>query len=192
MTKSNRGIVTSHFIAFFGVPTEIRPRAVRGIGEVAILEFAPAGNRKTWRYATNGMSAYLQRHPDPRVHVRTEVYATTCHRQGWVDDLLLAVAAYPYDCDTYLAEGDSVNVGQPIDRRVSPYTGILLIPPGPHDASNLGLVGGVVENILVHQVVGLLPSEVELAAQGNGKRLSDAIRAADELSLDAHRAKIVW
>jgi hypothetical protein len=192
MTQNNRGAITSHFITFFGVPTEIRPRPVPGFGEVAVLEFAPRGYRSTWRYATNGMSAYRQHHPSLTTCVRTEIYATTRERQTWVEELLFAIVGYPHYSNTFLAEGDSIDVGQPIDRRASPYTGILLMAPGPHDPPNLGLVGGVDESILVHQVVGLQSPEVEYAAGGNGRKLCDAIRAADELCLDVPRKEAIF
>ena len=60
--RHEKGVITAHFIFHWGVPKEIRPRKLPGIGELAILEFAPKGVRLTWRYATNGMSSYIQHH----------------------------------------------------------------------------------------------------------------------------------
>ena len=128
--------------------------ACPGIEEFAILEFAPNATRKTWRFATNGMSAYAQPREDDPAVVRTELFACARSRETWIADLLAAIATYPKDYATHLAEGDSIDVGQPVDRRHSPYIGVLLAPPGPFDPATIGLVGGCSEKILVHQVVG--------------------------------------
>ncbi len=182
-----RGITTGHFIRHWGVPADIRPRKVRGIESFAVLEFAPKAPRNTWRYATNGMSSYVQSHPDQHVRVRTEVYACTSQRVTWVDDLLAAIATYPMDYATYLAEGDTISVGQPIDRDRSIYTGVLLAPPGPFDPATLGLVGGLSDNVLVHQVVGLLEDEVRYAEQHGGKVLWQCLVNNGEALLDQAR-----
>src|SRR5580704_9632420 len=169
--QHDKGIVTGHFISHWGVPTEIRPRKLPGIGECAILEFAPRGTRATWRYATNGMSSYAHNHPDGIVMVRTELYGSTKEKAAWVDDLLAAIATYPLDFKTYLAEGDTINVRQPIDRHSSRFTAILLAAPGRSDPETVGLVDRMPEKVLVHQVVGILPSEADFAEQHGGKPL---------------------
>jgi len=188
--SNESGIISGHLITHWGVPAAIRPRNTPGIETFAILEFAPRGARKTWRYATNGMSTYLQAHPDHRIQVRTELYACTSQRTPWVDSLLAAIATYPKDYATYLAEGDTIDVGQPIDRGSSCYTGILLAPPGPCDPLTLGLVGGLSENVLVHQVVGLLPNEVRYAQQNGGRALWVRLARCGEAVLDEVRTSV--
>jgi hypothetical protein len=137
------------------------------------------------------MSSYSQTHPDPHVKVRTELYACTAEKVDWVDDLLAAIARYPLDYVTYLAEGDTITVGQPIGRKRYCYTGVLLAPPGPFDAATVGLVGGLSENVLVHQVVGLLANEVQYAEQYGGNTLWEHLGKKNEPVLDAERASVV-
>jgi len=187
MTSEAQGIITAHFIAHWGVPSDIRPREVRGAKPFAILEFGPRGARRTWRYATNGMSNCLQQHPDSRMKVRTELLACTTEKVGWIDDLLGGIAAYPNDYSTYLAEGDTIEVGQPLDQDVSCFTGVLLAPPGPLDSSTLGMIGDLEENILVHQVVGLLRPELDYVREHSGKRLWEQLVKFGEPVLDRPR-----
>ncbi len=184
-----KGIVTGHFIAHWGVPSSISPHKIDGFGELAILEFAPRGARLTWRYATNGMSCYEQEKLQGGVCVRTELFACTRSRAPWVKDLLIAIAKYPMDYSTYFTEGDTISVGQPIDRKDSPFTGILLAPPGPVDPQTLGLVGGISEKVLVHQVVGILPSDLLQTRHQNGKKLWAGIVENGEALLDVPRER---
>jgi hypothetical protein len=189
MMANDKGIITGHFMAHWGVPRDIRPLRARGIAEFAVLEFAPREPRMTWRYATNGMSSYLQSYPEESMNVRTELFACTKQRAMWIDDLLLAIASYPHDFATYLAEGDTINVGQPIDQNSSCYTGILLASPEP---ATLGLVAGLSHDVLVHQVVGLLPTEVQFAEEhGGGKMLWQKLFNKGEQLLDEERQSIV-
>lgn len=190
MTAYEKGKITGHFIAHWGVPKEIRPLDIGKIREFAILEFEPREPRRTWRYATNGMSSYLQPHPEKLVKVRTELYACTKERTRWIDELLAAMAVYPQDYATYFAEGDTINVGQPIDQMHSRYQAILLAPPGPVDPPTLGLVSGVSENILVHQIIGLLPSEIAFAEEYSGKELWERLLKKGEPALDEIRSPI--
>jgi hypothetical protein len=186
--KNEKGIITGHFILHWGVPNEIRPMKARGIEEFAILEFAPRGTRKTWRYATNGMSSYYQFHPDQSVRVRTEIYACTSEKAIWVDELLAAIASYPKDYNTYIAQGDTIDVESPIDRNYSFYTGILIAPPGPADTPTVGLIGGLSNNVLVQQVVGLFPNEVQFAKSHGGNLLFQQLsKNKEELLLDYKR-----
>src|SRR5262245_22525065 len=189
--KHDKGIVTGHFMSHWGVPTDIRPRRLPGIGELAILEFAPRGTRTTWRYASNGMSSYTQNHPDGLVKIRTEIYGSTKGKVAWVDELLAAIATYPLDCTTYLAEGDTINVGQSVDRHSSRFTAILLARPGACDPETVGLVGGMSENVLVQQVVGIFPSEADFAEQHGGKSLWELVKSSSLLLDDDSRLPVV-
>ena len=186
-----KGIITGHFMSHWGIPKEIRTRNLRGIGEFAILEFAPKGERTTWRYATNGMSSYTQYHPDELVNVRSEIYGCTRSQSLWIDDLLAAIAAYPYDYNTYLSEGDTINVGQPIDREGSCFTAILLARPGLCDSETLGLVKARLDNVLIQQVIGILPAEAEFAERHGGKTLWEKLAKEGDLTLDRNRPPVV-
>lgn len=188
--SESQGVVTTHFISHWGVPNEIRPRELRNEKAFAVLEFAPHGARRTWRYATNGMSSYRQQHPSLRHGVRTELFACTAKRITWIDDLLGAIANYPHDCSTYLAEGDTIEVGQPLDRGTSCFTGVLLASPGPLDPSTLGVVGGLAEDVLVHQVVGLLESELVYVREHSGKQMWGQLVKFGEPVLDRPREDI--
>jgi hypothetical protein len=105
--------------------------------------------------------------------------------------LLTGIACYPHDYSTCFAEGDTLNVGQPIDRASSPFTGILLAPPNPIDPETLGLVAGIAENVLVHRVIGILPSEIEFAEQNSGKVLFERLVKTGDLLLDVKRTAAV-
>jgi hypothetical protein len=169
--QDDKIIVTEQYIFHWGVPKEIHPRKLARINEFAILEFAPRGPRSSWRYATNGMSSFVQHHPDEVVKVRTELFGATKERAAWVEDLLAGIATYPLDFATYLSEGDTINVGQPIDRNKSRFTAILLAGPGHIDLETVGLVGGMPESVLIHQVVGIFSSEANFAEEHGGKAL---------------------
>ena len=185
----DKGTITGHFIAHWGVPSNIFPLSATGIEAFAVLEFAPKGSRRSWRYATNGMSSYPQFYPDEHVSVRTELYASTSDRADWVLDLLKAMGSYPFDCQTYFAEGDTVNVGQSIDQKLSCFTGILIAPPQP---STLGLVSSLQEKVLVHPLIGLLPTEVQFSEEHcGGKMLWQKLIAQNELLLDVARTPVV-
>jgi hypothetical protein len=187
MTTDALEKITAHFISHWGVPNDIRERKIRGAEKFAVLEFAPRGTRTTWRYATNGMSSYVQNHSNPEVKVRTEMIACTSQPVPWIGDLLGAIASYPTDYTTSLAEGDTIAVGQAIDRSQSPYTGVLFAPPGPIDPASLGVIGGLEENVLVHQLVGLLPAEVDYAEKHTGKTLWKRLVKFGEPLLDRIR-----
>jgi hypothetical protein len=95
------------------------------------------------------------------------------------------------DYATYIAEGDTIGVGQPIDRNRSRYTAVLLAPPAPFDPETVGLVGGLSGGVLVHQVVGLFEDEVRYAEQVGGKMLWRQIAANGQPLLDEKRERIV-
>lgn len=159
--------MTTHWITHFGVPMEIHPRALQGFdGPFAILEFAPRGSRTSWRYATNGMSSRIQACPQPGARVRTEVYAAMRDRAPWVSDLLTALAAYPWDQQTWFAEGDTIELQESPTSRNCPFAGIMLVRPGAIDPPEIGLAGDS-EPIPIHQLAGLLPAELQQAKRGS-------------------------
>jgi hypothetical protein len=137
------------------------------------------------------MSSCVQAHPDQDLMVRSELYACTRGKAAWVDDLLAALATYPIDHGTYLAEGDTISVGQPIDRSRSGYTGVLLAPPDPYDPPTIGLVSGLCESVLVHQVVGLFENEIRYAKEHGGKTLWRRIVAHGQPLLDLERKAVM-
>lgn len=159
--------MTAHWITHFGVPMEIYPRALHGFdGAFAILEFAPRDSRTSWRYATNGMSSRIQACPQPGVRVRTELYAATAQRAPWVCDLLTALAAYPWNQQTWFSEGDTIELQENPMSRNCPFAGIMLARPGAIDPPEIGLAGDS-EPILIHQLAGLLPAELQQAKRGS-------------------------
>lgn len=150
---------------------EIYPRAQHGFdGAFAILEFAPRGSRASWRYATNGMSSRIQACPQPGVRVRTELYAATARRAPWVCDLLTALAAYPWDQQTWFSEGDTIELQESPTSRKCPFAGIMLVRPGAIDPPEIGLAGDL-EPVLIHQLAGLVPAELQQAKRGSGATL---------------------
>lgn len=183
--------ITCHFMSHWGVPSDIRPRKLAGVDDFAILEFAPRGTRTTWRYATNGMSAYAQKCADGQGKTRTEVFGATKSKVTWADELLAAVATYPRDYVTCLAEGDTIHVGQPIDRQHSPFTTLLLAPPGRGDPEAVGAIAQMSEVILVHQVVGILPLELAFAGRRGGKLLWNRLASGGEVLLDQERLSVI-
>jgi hypothetical protein len=185
----DKGAITGHFIAHWGVPTDIRPSQVNPFGDFAILEFAPRGARTSWRYATNGMCSKPQLTDEQR-SVRTEIYACSEHRILWCDELLVAIATYPFLYGTYLSEFDTIDAQRPVDQGTSPYTGILLAPPGPSDRDTLGVTIVPQFEIIIHQIVGLFPEELEFAAQGGSGELWKRLRMNGEPTIDGLRSKV--
>jgi hypothetical protein len=184
----NNGAITGHFIAHWGVPIAIKPMNVRGIDHFAILEFPPKGTRDSWRYATNGMSSVPQYGPAGAVDVRTEIYVATRHKSQWVETLLAAIASYPHDFCTYLSEFDTISVGRSIDSGSSCYTGILIAPP---EIESLGLVAGLAVNVLVHEVVGLLPNEVKFVETNSGNVFWRSLSGHHDQLLDEMRPSVI-
>lgn len=180
--------ITGHFLAHWGLVSGIRPRKVRGFEEFAILDFAPTPSRLSHIYATNGMSAYAQHGPKEEITLRTELYGCCKESAPWVDDLLAGLATYPRDYATCLCEGDTIAVGQPIDRRNSRFTGILLAPPS---LPTLGTVADLPYTVLVHEVVGILADELEFAIKHGGPALWEKLKEQGELYLDEDRPSVV-
>jgi hypothetical protein len=189
--RYEKGIITGHFITHWGVPNDIRQVAARGIESLAILEFSPQKTRRTWRFATNGMSSFAQLHPDQLIKVRTEIFVCTTEKVLWIEELLAAIASYPIDYATYLSQYDTINVGFPVDRDSSCYTGILIAPPNNTEIPTIGLVGGIPFDILVHQVVGLLPKEIQFAEKYGGASLWQRLANKGALPIDCHRVSVV-
>jgi len=180
--------ITAHFLAHWGLVSGIRPRHVPGFDPFAILDFGPTPTRPYHLYATNGMSAYTQKAPKEGLMLRTELYGCCLESAPWIDDLLAGLATYPRDYDTCLVEGDTIAVGQPIDQRKSRFTGILFVQPSP---PSLGLVGGTEENVLVHQVVGILADELAFAEKHGGPALWEKLKTQGDLYLDEDRPSVV-
>ncbi len=180
--------ITAHFLAHWGLVSGVRPRQVPGIDPFAILDFGPTPGRPYHLYATNGMSSYAQKGRDPGTTWRTELYGCCLEARTWVDSLLAGLATYPRDYDTCLGEGHTIAVGQPIDQGTSRFTGILLVEPSP---PSLGLVGGIEETVLVHQVVGILADELAFAEKHGGLALWEKLKPQGDLYLDEDRASVV-
>jgi hypothetical protein len=182
--------VAGHFVVHWGVPRELHLRRPLSDGvDLAIMEFPPGRERATYRFATNGLSGMPQDSGD--VSVRTELYACSRGSHPWVIELLDALARYPMRHKTCFSEYDTISVG-PIDRDRSPFTAILLAPPGADEKDTLGAIAtDYTEVPLVHQVVGIFEDECELAIDEGGEELWQRLSALGRgLALDAERQSI--
>jgi hypothetical protein len=176
---------TAHFIAHWGVPNEIYCRDVFGFKKFAIVEFRPSKSQWVWRYATNGMSEYIQRSKESSQAIRTELYCTSNDQCPWAIDLLAAIASYPLQHHTFFGEFDTLDIGQPMDQRASPFTGIMLTPP---EDPTLGAVDLDNDVIFIHRVVGLYESETDHAITRGGKALySRLMRSGVSFQVDQWR-----
>lgn len=154
--------VTGHLIAHWGVPCRIHPPESESLG-VAVLEFAPGGRLSSWRYATNGLSAF--RLPTGKGGARMELFASTEGSCPWAIDLLRALVKYAVGRNVYLGEGDTIPVERPIDRDRSPYTALFIAPPAETEAVSLGAARCAGEVVFFHQVIGAYRGELDLARQ---------------------------
>lgn len=181
---------TGHYIVFWGVPGEIHVRKELGTSSLAILEFPPRSGRSTWRYATNGMSEYVQTYEGTTS--RTELFACTSRKLSWVVSLLDALARYPSQEQTLLGAFDTVAVGQPIDRDSSAFSAVLLAPPHL-EADALGVMAGLTdEPIHISHVIGIFESECAFAVENGGAALYARLRAhGSSFLLDALRTPVV-
>lgn len=107
----------------------------------------------------------------------------------WMDSLLLGLASYPIDYGTHFCEADTIEIGGPIDQSISEYCGVLLGNPMPE---TVGVVGGLIPPVLVHQVIGLYASEIGFASQqSGGVLLSRILQCGGTLMLDEERPLVV-
>lgn len=180
---------TGHFITHWGVPKEIHPRKPLAGCELAVMEFSPRRDGEKWRYATNGMSEQLQ--TADSVGVRTELVAYTLNHHGWVVDLLDALCRYPIQNATYFSEYDTVPIGQPIDRGVSKFSGVLLAPLPTGEPPSLPSMWGLFpEPVSLLTVIGIYDSECDIAAVEGGKHLFDLLDSIECVCLDTKREPI--
>ena len=166
---SRKKAVTGHYIAHWGVPSEIRVQESSRF-DLAVLEFAPTRGRDTYRLATNGMSTLVQSNRARRY--RTELYAISRSAAPWIARLLAALAVYPVEEETSLGEMQTVPLAGPIIQGDSKFSAILIAPPEPEDAGTVGAILGVTpEPILVHRVVAITDSERSLAVEYGSEEL---------------------
>jgi hypothetical protein len=166
---SRKKAVTGHFMAHWGVPSEIHVQEKSRI-DLAVVEFAPKGGRATYRFATNGMSAIVQ--PSRGGRYRTELYASSRSAAPWIVRFLAVLAVYPIEEETSLGEMQTVPLAGPIVQGDSIYSAILIAPPGPEDPETLGAILGVTtEAILVHRVVPISELERDFAAERGSEEL---------------------
>ena len=186
-TVATKGIITAHYITHWGVPSDIRPLTVEGLGDFAIVEFPPRDSRKTWRYATNGMSAYAQARSGTGRELRMELYASTARPTRNLDDVLALVARYPIDHQTRFCEGDTIAAEGAISEGWPNYAGLLIAGP---ESPGLGLIGGPDRGVLLNRIVGIFDDELELAKTRGGHELLVKLQAED-LPIDILRDRVV-
>jgi hypothetical protein len=180
---------TAHFIAHWGAPSDIHLDPNDPL--LAVLEFPAAGDRRSFRYATNGVSEHLfEAKGGP---VRFELFGSTCSSRDWMAELLLGLARYAVSQAAYLGEFDTVPVSRWIDRATPSYAGLLIAPPSKTEAETIGAIGHLSrEPVLVHQAVGLYGPELEYAIAKGGESLFERLAAlGGELLLDAPRPVVV-
>ena len=189
--EQNSGIITSHYIFHWGVPSDIHPLRLAQIPKFAIFGFSPTSTRQSWRYATNGMSSYVQSERSREIHVKSEIFVRSRNKLNWIYGLLSAVATYPLDYNTSIVENDTIDVGQPIDRDESKLTGLLITAPGPDECESLGVIAHNNENILVHEIIAVYPSELEFAKSHGGAALAKLIVSYGDCLIDGNRPSVV-
>lgn len=162
-TKQSR---TAHYVSHWGVPQDIHIRESIDSFDFAILEFPPRKNRKTWRFATNGMSEVLQ--IGESFTTRTELYVCSQYKDEWCIDLLDKLARYPKHFETYFGEFDTLE----FERSDSRFSGIMLAPPEPEDPDECGFISQLFpDQILIYRIVCLFPEELEFAISHGGEAL---------------------
>jgi hypothetical protein len=177
------------FILHWGVPA-IHERPQLGDDPLAVFQFKPRDERATWRYVTNGMSEHEQRSARGTL-ARTELYAATSAESPWAIDLLDALARYPGQHDAAFFELDTIEVGQPIDQKGSPYTSLLLVPPEPEDPGTLGAIDIPGCTVLVHRIVGIYESECDFAIENGSEQLwKRLLESGQSLLLDHIRPRL--
>ena len=182
---------TGHYITHWGVPRDIQPAAFPAGGELAILEFAPRVASGLWRHVTNGMSEHAQRTEDGVV--RTELYVYTREPTARAAGVLRALAAYPFQHNTYFADFDTVPLAEAAEPRLVPFSGVLLAPGGPEEAQTLSEIHGVAnEPVFVHLVLPIHRAEMQLAIEMGGRELWSKLLSSEAmLALDADRPTVV-
>src|SRR3954464_10725461 len=104
---------------------------------IVVMEFAPAQEGYDWVYTTVGVS--MKPMPDPNASAghpsghRMELILHSNRNHEGLVDLILAIAVYPFDHNTFFDPGDLI-AGTPGQGVVegSPLTDILVMHPYPY------------------------------------------------------------
>jgi len=182
---------TGFYIQEWGVPKEIHICDPIADNELAVFEFLPCRGRKSWRYATNGMSEYIQKYEE--YLFRTELYALTNNQAPFAVKLLSSMARYPFSNQTYFSEFDTIPLGHSIGQKNLKYTALLLAPPCPEDGAQFNQIPDVTkEPIYIYFVAPLFATELEFAINKGGKNLWEILlNSGFSLALDAKRKAVV-
>lgn len=181
---------TAHFIRHWGVPKDIHSRASSLGLDLAILEFGPRTGRRTFRFATNGASEYLQGLGE--VRYRQELFCSSRSSAHWIVELLQGLADYPVRYLTHLAVFDTLAVQKPIDRGRSPYVGLLVVPPTPGEEETIGAFYRSPDSpVVVNRVIGIYESELEYCYDYGGERLwTELTSTGGCLEIDSERTRL--
>ncbi|MBW3624157.1 MAG: suppressor of fused domain protein [Armatimonadetes bacterium] len=180
--------ITGHFIYHWGVPAQIHVQR----DDLAVLEFAPQGNRKTFRFATNGMSRSIQ--PSGDLCYRTEVYVCANSPAPWMIDLLKSTAEYPEQHRTHFLEGNTIPVKFPLPSTDFPFQALLIAPPEPSDPPTIGAIcdSSSGETIFIHQLIGITQNELAYAMlKGSERLLHRLVSLGEPLLIDKARQEAV-
>ena len=188
--QSPKQLTTAHFMHWWSVPSAIRPRQRSTQFQLAIIEFPPRDDRRSYRYATNGAGDYVMREGEGAY--RQELYCTTTRKADWAIELLEGIALYPNHYLTRVGTFDTISAGGPIDQNRSPFTGVMIAPPAPVEGEEFGaLERAEGEFAIVNQVVGLYDTEIDYCISHGAESLWIELAQADgELALDRARTRL--
>jgi hypothetical protein len=160
-----------------------------------VLTFPPTEHRKTWLYATSGMSTAFDSEAGDWSGLGTEFIMETKERADWAQDKLARLMAYNlliaighYKDQSDMRVGSLVRLEVPIDGKDSKLTNIVALTPIDH-AADFHLVTGKAELL---QMVALSDSEADfIEDQGHAAFTEKLASATSTLAIDPSRKPLI-
>lgn len=185
----------AHYQRFFGPLTEkvMHSTDVKPV-HVDIYQFAPTTERQFWTLITGGMSDIQQIGPEDCAEhqaPRAEILMYVPSPQGWMFNVLKALAEMPFDDDTYLHWWHTIPNGMPMTAKPSLLTSYFFMPPYFEDEQfgGLQLDGDAVDFLWM---VPITEAEREFAVAHGSQALENRMRDANLAHvLDESRKSIV-
>lgn len=136
MHKFNKeeSIIAQHYQRFWGKPNAIYfPNYKRRKlpKRIPVLEFKPLSQGRDWIYATVGMSQFAMKLPIANNKVterQVELFMYSREPNVELSDLIRSIAEYPFDSNTFLGPGHTLQRNSPITSD-SNMSDILLLKP---------------------------------------------------------------
>lgn len=160
-----------------------------------VLTFAPTSSRKTWLYATTGMSTAFDSEVDDWSGLGVEFILETHEQSDWAADklarlmafnLLIAIGHYKDLSD--MRAGSLVRLDVPIDRRESELRNVVALTPADHP-SEFHLVTGKAEFL---QMVAITDTEADFVdAMGANKLAEKLVAMPDRFTINPTRKAIL-